>query len=384
MNNSNQKKLLIVWVYYPAVGHLVEAIEVAANYFAANPNIEIHLLLNDKTPYVIGEYCDFIHKTHSIAVNSTELDSEKIQELTTISFDYVVFPKRLKYTPQDFPKELLEVNQHLQQKIQPKIWGGYNDTPSPNNQTLTETPNAAFKIKIPQDILTFHPPGSLGSPVFSVMLKGASKASIWPTLKMWKSILISIKEKYPNASFMITGVLSAHLTAKHNEAEMKNKISHFISSIPDAVNCYNIGLENQLNIIQNSDVFISPHTGFAFLAPCLGTPWLALSGGEWAEAMPARMPFYNVLPKCNCYPCNNGDKKIECQLRIKLKQPIKCMASLDNKKSDLLLGLEKLLNRDYTFEESFKDYEDSAIKNKVNTNKLWRIKSYNKLPLNKK
>ena len=49
------QKLLIVWVYHPAVGHLVEALQVAANYYSANPKLEIHRFSKlVKLPLVIG------------------------------------------------------------------------------------------------------------------------------------------------------------------------------------------------------------------------------------------------------------------------------------------------------------------------------------------
>lgn len=376
-NTLQRKKLLIIWVYYPAVGHLVEALEVAANYHAVHPNIEIHLLLNSKTPYQLAEYCDFIFKTHNIEIGIAASNNERIKALTLMGFDYVVFPKRLKYTPQDYPGNLLEINHYLKQVIQPKIWGGYSDTSSPDKQALSEKQYTPFKINIPKQKITFSPNyNNFSGPIFSVMLKGASKQTIWPTFKTWSTILLTIKKKYPKTTFLITGILSAHLAPKHDEAAIKAKISRFINSIPDAVNCYDIGLENQLSIIQNSDIFISPHTGFAFLSPCLDTPWLELSGGEWARTMPARIPFYSVLPNCSHYPCSNGDKKPECKLRIKLKQPIKCMANLTDKTSDILKGIDKLLNKKYTFEAAFQDYEKSALENKVNLNKLWRIDKY--------
>ena len=74
-----------------------------------------------------------------------------------------------------------------------------------------------------------------------------------------------------------------------------------------------------------------------FFSPCLGTPWLCLSGGEWAEPMPAQVPFYCVLPNCKYYPCNNGNKKFECRLRLKLKRPIKCMSDLNQKQEELFI-----------------------------------------------
>ena len=378
------QKLLIVWVYHPAVGHLVEALQVAANYYSANPKLEIHLLVNCKTPLVIGAYCDFISRVHPVQVHLDGLNLTSLKDIEQYEFEYVIFPKRFKYTPQDFPEPLLKANHFLQDYFKPKIWGGYNDTPSLDETALQENLYSGFKIKIPKDKITYNLPDASGAPIFSVMLKGASKQTKWPSLKTWKIILLHIKKKYPEALFLITGVLEAHGDIHNSNSQLKNKVETFIASIPGAINCYDIGLENQLSIIQNSNVFIAPHTGFAFLAPCLGTPWLALSGGEWAEEMPAQIPFYSVLPSCRKYPCHGGDMKFECKARVKLKQPIKCMSSIDSKLDDILLGIEKLLDRHYSYDAAFDDYQNSAISNNVNLKKLWRIASYKQYIINTK
>ena len=378
------KKLLIAWVYHPAVGHLVEALQVAANYYSANPKLEIHVLVNNNSPYIIGNYCDFIFKVHPVQVDLDGINRVSINSFMHHEFDYVIFPKRFKYTPQDFTAPFLKANLFIQEYFKPKIWGGYNDTPSKDLMALQENPYSAFKINIPKDKRTYNLPDTSGAPIFSVMLKGASKQTKWPSLKTWKIILLYIKKKYPEARFLITGVLEAHGNIHNSNSQLKNKIDTFISSIPGAINCYDIGLENQLAIIQSSTIFIAPHTGFAFLAPCLGTPWLALSGGEWAEEMPAQMPFYGVLPGCNKYPCNGGDMKLNCRARLKFKQPIKCMSNLDSKLDDILLGIRKLLNKDYKFDDTFNDYEMSAIRNSVNVKKLYRIKAYKQHTNNKK
>jgi hypothetical protein len=96
------------------------------------------------------------------------------------------------------------------------------------------------------------------------------------------------------------------------------------------------------------------------------------------------MPFYSVLPGCNKYPCHGGDMKFECKARVKLKQPIKCMSSIDSKLDDILLGIEKLLDRHYHYDAAFKDYEISGVRNSVNLKKLWRIKAYKQHTNNKK
>ena len=53
------------------------------------------------------------------------------------------------------------------------------------------------------------------------------------------------------------------------------------------------------------------------------------------------------------------------------------MSSLNTKLDDILLGIEKLLNKNYKFDDAFNDYEMSAIRNSVNLKKLWRIKEFN-------
>lgn len=370
------KKLLIVWVYYPAVGHLVEAIEVAANYHAANPKLDIHVLLNSETPFILCEYCDFISKVHTVDVKSGVQDGRVLNELNQIGFDYVIFPKRFKYTPQDFPNHLLMLNQYLFKGLRAKIWNGYNDTASSDMNSLTEKPYSPFRIKVPKIKVTFEIPDHNNSPKISVILKGASQQTIWPSLHVWKKLLLHVKKIYPQAVFYITGITNSNISSINGSSQAKNKIGQFINSIPGALNCYNIGLENQLAVIEHSDVLIAPHTGFAFLAPCVGTPWLALSGGQWAEHMPAGMRFYSVLPKCEKYPCSNDDIKLECKLRIKLQQPIKCMNNLTEKKDEIIKGIEKLMSKDYDFYESFVDYENSAKMNMVNVNKIWRIKAF--------
>jgi hypothetical protein len=207
-------KLLLIWVYYPAVGHLVEALEVAANYYTANPNLEIHVVVNSKTPYKIGAYCDFIYQMYPLSLEDYKEENKTIEILKDVEFDYIVFPKRLKYTPQDFTTPLLECNQFLQTYMKHKVWTGYNDTTCSDPKALKETPYSPFKINIPKDTLTFNIDSNLGKPIFSVMLKGASKTTIWPTLNIWKTILLSIKQKYPEALFLITGLLSVHINSK--------------------------------------------------------------------------------------------------------------------------------------------------------------------------
>ncbi|MCR9053993.1 MAG: hypothetical protein ACE362_25140 [Phaeodactylibacter xiamenensis] len=332
--------------------------------------MKIHLLVHHKSPYLLGDYCNFIEAVYPIDDEHGK-HTESISQLKLPdTFDYVVFPKRLLYTPEDFTSSLLACNRLLQKHFKARLWHGYNDTPDAHPQALTSAPYSAFTIQIPTEKISFKLPTRIGYPLIAVMLKGASRQSIWPSFRTWKKIFNTIHLAYPNATFIITGLSRVHSKAKVSTAKAKETVTDFINSIPGAINAYDVGLDNQLGLIQRADVFLSPHTGFAFLAPCLGTPWLALSGGQWAEPMPARMPFYCVMPRCKKYPCNNGDIKIKCKLRLKFKQPIECMSNLTTKQEDIIQGLKKLLDEDYTFEKAYDDYAQLAFLNQVNLRKL--------------
>lgn len=57
---TTPQTLLLNWIYYRPVGHAIEAISEAANYHAANPNLDVHLLLNSQTAMELGEFCPWI------------------------------------------------------------------------------------------------------------------------------------------------------------------------------------------------------------------------------------------------------------------------------------------------------------------------------------
>lgn len=241
----SSKSLLIVWVYYPALGHLVEVLD-----------------------------CDFIKAVHPIDDQNYKDNQEGLLYDISETFDYVVFPKRLYYTPQDYTPSLLRCNRYLQGYFKSRHWSGFNDIPDSHPKALKAIPYSAFKIQVPKDKLSFKLPETVGSPIVAVMLKGASKQTIWPSLSTWRRLFKAIHRVYPNATFIITGLSKVHSTKKRTAIEVKAHLNQFIKSIPNAIFAYDIGLDNQLGIIQQADVFLSPHTGFAFLAPCLGTPGL--------------------------------------------------------------------------------------------------------------
>jgi len=374
--------LLILWPYYYAVGHYIELLQLIADYKSANSNMKIFAIVNDKGPFNILEYSDITEDVYPI--NVMEIAENNLSQLDSLPnrFDFVIYPQQFKYK-NFLSQELDACFKNLIGHFKGKIWSGYSDD-SQIKIYLNKHDYSPFSLNLPTFKLDEYKNKYSGHPIFSIILKGASLESFYPTLNFWSKLCKVILKVYPNAIFLITGISKVHTQNDRDLNKFSDVLDNFIKQIPNAFNCYDVGLENQMAIIAMSNVFIAPHTGFAFLAPCLGTPWLALSGGEWAEQMPAQVPFYSVLPRCNKYPCNGGDMKLSCRARLKFKQPIKCMSSLDSKLDDILFGIEKLLNKDYKFDDAFDDYQNSAISNNVNLKKLWRISAYKQYIINTK
>ena len=373
--NTNSS-LLILWTYYCAVGHYIELLQLIADYKSANPDKRIFAIVNDKGPFNILEYSDLIEDIYPI--NVIEIAENNLFQLESLPnrFDFVIYPQQFKY--KDFlSQELDACFKNLIGHFKGKIWSGYSDD-SQIKAHLNKHDYSPFRLNLPTFKLDEYKNKYSGHPIFSIMLKGASLESFYPTLNFWIKLCKVILKVYPNAIFLITGISKVHIQNDRDLNKFSEVLDNFIKQIPNAYNCYDVGLENQMACIAMSNVFIAPHTGFAFLAPSLGTPWLALSGGQWAEQMPAKMPFYSVLPSCKRYPCYGGDMKLECKARLKFKQPIKCMSSLNSKLDDILFGIDRLLSRKYSFDKAFNDYKLSSNRNQVNLNKLWRLKEFYK------
>jgi hypothetical protein len=131
-----------------------------------------------------------------------------------------------------------------------------------------------------------------------------------------------------------------------------------LTSTSDRIlNCYDVGLWNQLALLEWCDLLIAPHTGFAFLAPSVGTPWLSISGVRWPECYFNDVPFYCVLPECDAYPCWR-EMLDACVQRLAADQNVACMSEeLPGKIADLLDGTRLLLSPDFSFEKAMALYQ---------------------------
>jgi hypothetical protein len=76
-------------------------------------------------------------------------------------------------------------------------------------------------------------------------------------------------------------------------------------------------LLEQLALVEARARCLSRHAlRFASAASTVGTPWLALSGGNWHEHFFNRVPVYWVLPDTERYPASPGSSSARHLLPI--------------------------------------------------------------------
>jgi hypothetical protein len=163
----------------------------------------------------------------------------------------------------------------------------------PNQQLVLEVP-AEHRDRARQRL------GS-GSPRIVVMLGGSDVRAFYPSATSWDKILRALATQYPDAVLCLVGKLGQD--GRTSMRFTREEVDRLLAVVPGSVDAFDLPLLDQLAMVQACDVFLSPHTGFGFVALGVGTPWLTLSGNRWPEYFYNNVPFYSVLPDPERFPC---------------------------------------------------------------------------------
>ncbi len=359
-----KRKLLINFVYCNPVGHVVEALKFAKGFYDANKNLEIHLILNERSPVELAKSCDWIKKVYSINTfdflrNKTNYSFfDKINK----NWDYILADFRA-FDEKEEP-DLGKFHEKAKLFFNAKEYYGNIWDESKYPSTLKYIPDSKVTLSIPKKSLEYSIKYKHRGEKIAIMLAGSAESKEYPTIKTWEKIINSIQKKIPNSKIYLTGIRKAAKGRTSTEAYSQNELRELLK-IKDVEDCYDIGLWNQLALIKQCDVFIAPHTGFAFLAPCVGTPWLAISRGDWHEYIFNRVPFYSILPDVKDYP--RYASKMKLKLKKGEKIPEMKPGKLDKKIPEIIKGINLLQNKSFTYQKALafhirKIKESSTIK----------------------
>ncbi len=357
-----EQTLLLNWVYYYPVGHAVEALKVAKGYHSANRKMKVSVLLNAETPVELAEACPWITRAYAIdthEVATRGLDAPSLRAVPA-EWDYVVADERTVNSPDLFAPETKAFHKTAATYFHARRWKGARFEP-PLEGAPRYRRDAKIRLRLPSHARRFTRRYRHAGPTFCILPAGSSDEPIYPPLRWWIRLIRALYEAFPDARVYVTGTSGNGRSATHRYP--REALDPLFDACPDVVDGYDVGLWSQLALIQTADVFIAPHTGFAFLAPCLATPWLAISGARWPEYLFNETPFYCVLPDCPRYPCYFNMKKA-CVKRMQRGTPVLCMdpRQLNPKIPEILRGARLLLDDDFTYEQAVAVHRENVAR----------------------
>ncbi|GAA0529755.1 hypothetical protein GCM10011581_29830 [Saccharopolyspora subtropica] len=304
-----RESLLVNFVYCHPVGHAVEALQYSLGYRRANPQRRIGVVLNSATAVDLTRWCDAIDEVYTVDIDVFAPPPADVLADVPAEWDWVVDDPRGHQTWQHdiFPgiRRYYELSaEHFRARGGHTHIGAPRPTYRPGNPLRLRLPGSARARAA--ELLPEHP-----GPTIAVLPGGSAERWRYPSLRSWRRILAALLERWPDARICLTGKLTddGRTSTRFTRAEF----TALAESVPNAAVALDLPLDEQLAVVQRCDLLLSPHTGFAFAAMAVGTPWLTLAGNDWAEYyFNPGVPFYSVLPDVERFPCyvllgNNPD-----------------------------------------------------------------------------
>ena len=354
METERGRTLLLNWVYYRPVGHAAEALKVAKGYADANPGLRVSLLLNAETPVELAEACPWIERAYAIDTRDVAALEGATPSLRAVpcEWDYVATDERVVTSPFPFWPYLAAFHGVADAYFKARIWKGPRFG-RPYEGAPAYRPNATVRLELPEPARRFAARYAHDGPRIAVLPAGSKDQRVSPPLSWWTRLLRAVRAEVPGARVYVTGVSASAGGRTATAIYPRTALDRLFRASPNAVDCYDIGLWNQLALLEQCDMLIAPHSGFAFLAPCVGTPWLAISGSMWIESFFNDVPFYSMLPSCPLYPCV-GRMKDACTRRLERDRSVLCMdpRQLTPRIPEVLAAMRLLLDPAFTYDDA--------------------------------
>jgi hypothetical protein len=311
--------ILVNHVYYSPVGHVVEALRYAKGFHDANPGSEVHVAVSDGAPWELCAGAPWIAGVYRVPVADPQSCDLSIPEMPR-EWDYIVDNNLMRLedehsdelvrpeaymAPERGWEEEATIAYYARADAELRVRRGrgllFPEMSLPDG--LRYDPRAYVTLDVPGPSRAFAERYAHDGPKICILPAGSGPAAQYPGPRSWVAILGALRERFPRARFYLTGTRSTgrhrHLTTTRYDA---GALARVLSSGDDVVDCYDIGLWNQIALLEACDLLVSPHSGFSFLGLCVRTPWLAISGGNWPEYFFNGVPFYSVLPDNPEYP----------------------------------------------------------------------------------
>ena len=367
------KTLLVNWVYYRPVGHALEGFKVARDYFEVNRDFKISVLLNSEMPYEIGALCPWIDKVYIADVKELAeygMSAKCLKSIPPI-WDFVVSDDRLVHSYDSYSEELKSANQTILEFLQAEIWKGNRLFPQGENMPQIKF-DTEMRFVVPESAREFIREYKHNGLKICILPAGSNADRIYPEANWWVKMMESVTRNFPNVRFYMTGAKNKNGNRSESYTFSEDNIKLILKEVDNVENCFDIGIINQIALLEYCDLLISPHSGFAFLAGGVNTPWLTISGARWPEYFFNHIKFYSVLPSCKKYPCYTG-MKVKCTDEMKNGNPVICMSTknLDKKIHEIITAIKKLRDDNFNYQDSIELYREKVLKSGFPLANFW-------------
>lgn len=292
---EGSRTLLVDHWYSHAVGHVIEALRRCQAYHAADPTLRISLVLNGASPTDLATCVPFVERVYAVPYTSFGRPAGNPKAAlrgVPRRWDYVVHhPASVDPEQQRFAglkRYYAAARRHFRAQLGEGIIG----RPPPAYE-----PHQMLRLALPEEARELARRELVGRPAIAVMPAGSGARRLYPSLTSWLLVLDELERRIPDLAFTFVGRLDADAGGQTVSGIGRDEVERLLASRRFSVDAFDRPIVSQLAAVEAARVFLSPHTGFGMAALAVGTPWLALSGGDWHEYFFNGVPFHSVLPK---------------------------------------------------------------------------------------
>jgi hypothetical protein len=323
------RSLLINWVYFRPVGHVIEALRLASSFAVADRDLEISLLLNAESPIELAECVPEVSHVYSAEVRRgipRELPRE---------WDYVFTdPRAGAPESPDLDRFHDAFRRWVHAKAANQGWDA---------ETIPARVIRPLRLHLPErerrraaELL----PDTSG-PRLSVLPAAGSQMRM-PSIEFWSALFAEFFERHSDGEIVLLG--SFDKSRSFARGITRQDVQALTRRFPRVRDAFDAGLLQQLALAERCRLHISPHSGMSFAVQAVGVPWLALAGQQWYEYLLNGVPLVSVLPDCPLYPCYR-EMYDDCSKRIRRGVRTPCIedAALMGKLPEIVSSMEALL-----------------------------------------
>jgi hypothetical protein len=337
---------------------VIEGLTQAHGYHVANPDVDIHLLLNGASAVDLVEGCPWVAGAHVVDLDLVAREGPDGLRGIPSRWDFLAHDPRVLpgvLQPGWDEESLIAAQRVIQSTLEgtegvgacPGFDAHWEDRDLVTVGTpLPFAPNTRPRLQVPIDARRFATRAALGAPLVCVLPVSAAGLAQGPSPETWTKICAALHDALEGAVIAFIGVTVGEGSERHDLGFGPGDAQRIAEQVPGVSEWFDVGMWNQIALIERADLFIAPHTGFGFVAQLVETPTVIVSGCPWPDYFFVGTSFECVLPDCASYPASApGRRDSPCMRAWFDERPPPCWAdeAVERRIAEIVASAKRLL-----------------------------------------